>query len=253
MNAMLMNERRGQILSILQDKKFVTVKRLCELLYASPATIRRDLADMAAQGIISRLRGGAELIEGSNSEMPSELRLKKEKEKKEIIAALAAPYMADASTIMMDGSSTVLYLARQFSNYTGKSIITNGLSTVDFLNEHTNATAYCVGGRLFHQSAFVGLCALEAIASFRADVLFFSCCGFSAQNGCTEAEEESAAVKRAMIKSSGKKILLCDSTKFGNDFFCRTCGADSIDLIITDKMPDEKTVNALKNKLIYPE
>lgn len=249
---MLMNERRQQILAILQEKKFVTVERLCGLLYASPATIRRDLAEMASQGIISRLRGGAELSEGSNSEMPSQLRLKKEKEKKEIIAALAARYMADASTIIMDGSSSVYYLARQFNGYTGKSIITNGLAAINYLNEQTDSTICCIGGRLFHQSAFVGFHALEAVSSFCADVLFFSCCGFSVEKGCTEAEEENAVIKRAMIKSADKKILLCDSTKFGNNYFCRTCGTDSIDLIITDKIPDLETAETMKGKLIYP-
>lgn len=248
---MLMNERRQQILSILQQRKFVTVDKLCEMLYSSPATIRRDLAEMSDQGMLSRLRGGAELPEGSNSDMPLLLRFQKEKVKKEIIAELTSRYFKDAVTVFMDSSSTVYYLARQFKDYTGKSVITNGLATANFLNEHTSATVYCTGGRIFHQSGFVGSHAVETIKSFCADLFFFSCCGFSDNNGPTEAEEENAVIKRAMIQNAKKKVLLCDSTKFERDYFCRVCSLDSIDLIVTDKKPDKQISELLRGKLIF--
>jgi len=250
---MLMNERRQQILSILQQEKFVTVGKLCKSLYSSPATIRRDLAEMEEQGVLSRLRGGAELLEGSNNDMPLLLRIQKDKLKKEIIATLAVRYMEDASTIFMDSSSTVYYLARQLKDYSGRSVITSGLATMNYLNEQTTATVHCTGGRLFHQSSFVGYPAVEAVKFHCADVLFFSCCGFSVRNGSTEAEEENAAIKRVMSENSRRKILLCDSTKFAHDYFCRACSTEAIDLIITDKMPEESMAQALKGKLIYPD
>jgi DeoR/GlpR family transcriptional regulator of sugar metabolism len=248
-----MNERRQQILSTLQKEKFVTVGKLCKSLFSSPATIRRDLAEMEEQGVLSRLRGGAELMEGSNSDMPLLLRIQKEKEKKEIIATLAMRCMEDFSTIFMDSSSTVYYLARQMEDYSGRSVITNGLATINYLNEQTTATVYCTGGRLFHQSSFVGYQAVEAVKFHCADVFFFSCCGFSVRNGSTEAEEENAAVKQAMSENSKMKILLCDSTKFAHDYFCRACATETIDLIITDKKPEETIIQALQGKLICPD
>ncbi|HEX2944448.1 MAG TPA: DeoR/GlpR family DNA-binding transcription regulator [Clostridia bacterium] len=250
---MLIIERREKILSILHQKKFVTVGHLCELLYASPATIRRDLSEMAAQGVLKRLRGGAELSEGSNSDMPLLLRRQKDKEKKEIIASLAIQYLKSASTIFFDSSSTVFYLVRQAGDFTGKSIISSGAATINYLNEQTSAAVYCTGGRLLNQSSFVGNRAIEAVKSYCADIVFFSCCGFSAINGTTEAEEENAAVKRAMSENARIRILLCDSTKFGHDFFCKAVDTKAIDLIITDKKPDDAAVQALQGKLIYPE
>lgn len=249
---MLMNQRRQQILFILQREKFVRVVELCEALYASPATIRRDLAEMEEQGSLSRLRGGASLAEGSNSDMPLLLRLQKEREKKETIAALAVRQMENASTIFIDSSSTAYYLARQCRNYAGKSVITSGLATLNYLNEQTAAAVYCTGGQVLHQSSFVGPQAAETIRGFWADVLFFSCCGFSPENGPTEAEEQNAIVKRAMVAGAKRKILLYDSTKGGHDYFCRVCPIDTIDLIVTDKKPDERIVEAWKEKLVYP-
>jgi DeoR/GlpR family transcriptional regulator of sugar metabolism len=248
-----MNERRQQILSILQKEKFVTVGKLCKSLYSSPATIRRDLAEMEEQGVLSRLRGGAELLEGSNNDMPLLLRIQKDKLKKEIIATLAVRYMEDASTIFMDSSSTVYYLARQIKDYSGRSVISSGLATINYLNEQTTATVHCTGGLLFHQSSFVGYPAVEAVKFHCADVFFFSCCGFSVRSGSTEAEEENAALKRAMSQNSKKNILLCDSTKFANNYFCRACATETIDLIITDKKPEDTVIQALQGKLICPD
>lgn len=248
---MLINQRRAQILALLQREKFVTVAWLCRSLYASPATIRRDLAEMEEQGSLLRMRGGAGLPEGSNSDMPLLLRTQKEREKKETIAALAAHYAESASTIFMDSSSTVYYLARQLRNYGGKSVITSGLATLNYLNEQTGAVVYCTGGRLLNQSSFVGPQSTETVRGFFADVLFFSCCGFSAENGPTDAEEENAIVKRAMLSGAKRKILLCDSTKFGPDFFCRICRTGAVDLLITDRKPGEAVQEALGDKLVW--
>lgn len=250
---MLMNERREQILTILAQNKFVTVGRLCALLYASPATIRRDLAEMDEQGMLQRLRGGAELLEGSNSDMPLLLRFQKEKEKKEKIAALALRELEESSTVFMDSSSTVFYLARQLREYAGKSVITNGVATANFLNEQTAAQVYCTGGRIFHRSGFVGSHAADAIKDYCADTLFFSCCGFSLKNGPTEAEEENAQIKRTMLRYAKRTVLLCDCTKFSHDYFCRVCALDDIDLVITDKKPDEPIAEALGDRLICGE
>ena len=72
-------------------------------------------------------------------------------------------------------------------------------------------------------------------------------------NGSTEAEEENAAVKRAMSERAREKILLCDSTKFAHDYFFEACAIKTIDRIITDKRPSDTVVQALQGKLIYPE
>lgn len=248
---MLMSQRRAQILELLQREKFVTVDGLCRRLYASPATIRRDLAEMEAQGSLLRMRGGAGLPEGSNSDMPLLLRTQKEREKKEKIASLAVRYMENASTIFIDSSSTAYCLARMCGDYTGRSVVTSGLSTLNYLNERTDAAVYCTGGRLLHQSSFIGPQGVETIRGFFADVLFFSCCGFSVENGPTEAEEQNAIVKRAMVAGAKRKILLCDSTKIGHDFFCRVCPTGEIDVVVTDKAPDGPTAEALKGKLMY--
>lgn len=249
---MLINERRHAIIELLHNNKFVTVAGLCKKLYTSPATIRRDLAQMEAQGMLHRLHGGAELIEGSNSDMPLLLRIKKEKGKKETIAHLAVPYIKCASTIFMDSSSTVYYLAKHFGDCGGKTIITNGVAAINCLNEQTQAAVYCTGGRISHQSAFVGYRAIETVKCCCADIMFFSCCGFSTENGSTEAEEENAAVKRSMCENAKRKILLCDSTKFGRDYFCRACRTQDIDLVITDKDPGKKARLALEGKILFP-
>ena len=119
------------------------------------------------------------------------------------------------------------------------------------LNENPLIKVAGSGGFIQNAATFVGQTAVDTISGFRADVFFFSCCGLSAEFGSSEAREEVAAVKRAMHRNAGKRVLLCDATKIGTDYFCRVCGLSEIDLIITDRKPEEGILAAAAGKLVW--
>ena len=110
---------------------------------------------------------------------------------------------------------------------------------------------FACGGLVIGDSAITGPEALRTIKYFRADILFFSCVGFSLAGGVTDALQENAAVKREMIANSRKRILLCDSTKMNQEYFSRICDSDEVDLIITDSEPPADILNALKYKIVF--
>ena len=113
---MLAYERKKQILDFLrQQGRFVTVEELCENLYASGATIRRDLKELEESRLIRRARGGAILLESSTSEDPLAFRETQNAMKKQIIAESACKYIRDGMTLFLDSSSTVFLLARILS------------------------------------------------------------------------------------------------------------------------------------------
>lgn len=234
---MLSFERQQQILDILKEHKCVRVDFLCKKLYASGATIRRDLSEMDEKGLITRVRGGAALIEGTNQDAPLLVRSNENRDKKEYIAQLALRYVHDSATIFMDSSSTVTFLADKLAGFRDLSIVTNGIATMNSLNEYTTAKVFSSGGLIRNNSSFVGQIAIDSIQNFRADIFFFSCCGLSFEGGCTEADEDNAALKKQMWKNAKKRILLCDSTKVNQDYFCKVCDIQDIDLILMDPNP----------------
>ncbi len=248
---MLSFERKAKILELLRENQSATVDYLCKKLFASGATIRRDLAELDSDGLIIRVRGGATALAGNKSDAPQILRANDNKEKKAYIAKLALRYIKYGATMFFDSSSTVGFLAEIMNEKGGNTVITNGISTLNKLSMVNGIETICTGGNVINHSALVGDIAIKTIENYCADLLFFSCCGISNNGYVTEALPTHAAVKRAMLESSKTKILLCDSTKFGKEFFCKSCLIKGIDLIITDKKPSDEFCAACNCKVIY--
>lgn len=248
---MISFERQEKILSLLKIHKCITVDFLCNHLFASESTIRRDIAQMREKKIINGVRGGATLMEGSNQDTPSMLRFKKNVDKKKFIASIALRYIKNSNTLFLDSSSTITHLAQNLDSFQDLSVVTNGIHSMNILNEKTNARIFSCGGVISHNDAITGSLALATIKSFRADVLFFSCVGFSLEGGVTEADYDNAAIKQEMIRNARKRILLVDSTKMNQEFFCKTCTLDEVDVIITDTQPPSDILHALQHKIIF--
>ena len=250
---MLSFERQQQILELLNLHKCVTVDFLCKQLFASSATIRRDLAEMAEKNLIIRVHGGAALLEGANQDLPLLVRVNKHRDKKEVIAKLALRYISDSSAIFMDSSSTVTFLAEKLGSFRDLSVLTNGIHTMNTLNEQKGTKIFFCGGLIKDDSSVTGASAIDFIGCFHADLFFFSCCGLSLPGGTTEASEENAVVKKQMFTHARKRILLCDSTKFGQEFFCKVCSVSDIDVIITDQKPSESFLKGCQTTVLFPQ
>lgn len=249
---MIHMQREMQIIEILQERQCATIEYLCRRLYTSSATVRRDLTKMEEAGLIKRIRGGATLIRGAAKDTPLIVRAGKNREEKMKIANLALKYVRRANTFFMDSSSTVTELARLMGDFRDKSVMSNGIDTVNVLNEFANISVYSTGGIIQNRSSMVGDAAMNAVSKMCVDVFFFSCCGVSADKGVTDATEQTAIIKRKMLKNSGKKILLADSSKINSVFFCKACEIDDIDVIVTDKCPDEQFLGKINCEIVYP-
>ena len=230
-------ERKEQILDILKMKRAVSVEELCQTLYTSGATIRRDLQMLEKDGMIKRTHGGAVLLEGNSTETPLVLRENENSQKKQAISELAVTHIADGMTLFLDSSSTASFIIRQLSPFKGLKVITNGIKTASLLSEYKNIKTYCTGGIIRDNSrSLVGHAAENFISQFNADIAFMSCRGMSVDKGATDPSDEEAYVKKEYIKNSDKRILLCDTTKIGVDYFCKVAPLNEFDFIITNNL-----------------
>ncbi len=250
---MISYERQKQILEILRIKDSATIQSLCSKLYASPATIRRDLAEMERDGLIIRVRGGATLKDMSTRDTPFLLRSSINTDKKDIIASLALKFVSDSSSVMLDSSTTTTVLAKNLGNVRDLTVITNGLASISALNELSDARVIVTGGFVKNNSSLLGDSAAQTLNNYYADVAFFSCRGIDINAGITDAEEEAASFKRTMLSRASKRILLCDSTKFSYSYLCTVCPVDAVNYVITDKEPDECFTQKFKDKFIFPK
>lgn len=231
---MLEYERLDAIMALLRERQTVSVATLSKRLFASEATIRRDLTALEKRGLIKRLHGGAALTEEKGLELPLQLREKQNVEAKKQIAAQAARHLKDGQVIFLDASSTAMYLIRHFEAYQSLTIVTNGMKTAQELSGLNHRT-YCTGGLLLHNSsAYVGEYAADFVRHFNADVFFFSSRGLSEDGRITDASPEETHMRQVMLEQSRKHVFLCDSSKRGRTYCYNLCKLEQVDAFITD-------------------
>lgn len=215
---MTIQERQEEILQYLRQHGVVSVHRLSKQMYASEATIRRDLAALEKLGKIRRTFGGAVPAELLNLEVPLTLRRQEHPDAKAQIAAKAAALISDGDTIFLDASSTVFSLVQHLAAFQDLTVITNGPKTslaLGALQIHT----ICTGGVLLPNSmAYVGEDTCRFFGRFNPDVVFLSCRGLTKQGALCDSSLEESHVREAMLAGTGRKLFLCDSSKFGKTY-----------------------------------
>lgn len=251
---MLSDARHTQIVKYLEAHHSASVQDLARDLYASPSTIRRDLSELEALGFLRRVHGGAVLTTGSTFDTPASLRRTQQLAEKQRIADLASRFLSSSSTYFFDSSSTAAIFALKLRDYPDVSIATNGLGLLSNLQSSSNLSIFSCGGFLRSPyDEFTGNMTLENISRMHADIFFFSCAGFSTQQGATELSDENVAVKRAFYRNARQRILLCDSTKFDKNFFFTSFGLKEIDYIITDRAPESPLYRELLGQRLICE
>ena len=227
-------ERQATIMNMLHARQRVTTDEIAKALFISEATARRDLKQLETAGLIRRTHGGAVLISGPLCEIPLELREAANSMAKQRIAAKAVTMIRDGFTVLLDASSTVSVLIPLLGSFQGLTVITNSpKAAVSLAAMHIKVL--CTGGLLLDNSlAFVGRHAERLIESINADIAFLSCRGISEDNGATDSSLEEAEIRRAMLARAGKRVLMCDKSKFGKNYTYTIAQLEQFDSILTD-------------------
>ena len=233
---MMISERHRRILEELKTKPDVTVRELATLLCVSEPTVRRDFTELHRKGFITKIYGGAILNQGAaDREIPFFLRENEKSTLKAEMGARAAELVRDGMVIMLDGSTSAYHLVPYLARRKDLIVITSGAKTAVALAE-ANIRTFCTGGQmLIHSFSYVGEQAEDFVRNLNADLLFFSCHGLTDQGRMTDRAIEEANLRKVMFASCKKKILLCDSSKFGKTCFYNMGHVNEIDGIISEQ------------------
>lgn len=244
---MLAVERRSKIEEIITENKSVLVTDLAKMFDVTPETIRGDLLKLEKQGILVRTYGGATLAGSSGSELSYKDRDVVNAEAKQRIGERAAEMIRNGETIFLDASTSSLWLARNIKNKKGLTVITNAVNIVLELAECDNIKIICTGGMLNTRNmSYVGRFSERMIKeNLVANKCFFSCKGVTISRGMTDASEDEAEMKRAMMESADSIIFLGDHSKLGRKGIPVIATIDKIDTFITDIRPDREWDEAM--------
>lgn len=228
------SERREQILAILETEHRASVKVLAERLYASPSTIRRDLASLETEGRLRRTHGGALRCGDYQRQVPLAVREADHIAGKRKIAEKAAALIRDGDTIFLDASTTTGFLVPMLTRFRDLTVLTNSPKTSMALTS-IDCRSYCTGGELLSGSvAYVGLMAASAFRGMRADICFFSARGCADTGEICDSSPEECFIKRVMLEQTARRVFLCGSEKRGRSYAYVICRTDEVDDIICD-------------------
>lgn len=241
---MLAIERRNKILSILQKESRVVVSDLSKAFNVTEETIRRDLEKLEKDGFAKKAYGGAIINESVNADLPFTVRKTANVSGKQKIADIIASMIQDGDNIMLDASSTAVYIAKQLKNKKNLTIITNSIEILLELSDITGWKVLSTGGVMKEGSlSLVGYQAEKMISCFHVDKTIISCKGLDIEKGITDSNEMEAHIKKLMFDSANVKIIAADSSKFDRISFTKICDLSEIDMIVTDVNPDQKWTN----------
>jgi DeoR/GlpR family transcriptional regulator of sugar metabolism len=245
-------ERRNKLIALLNEKESISVQEAASYFGVAEETIRRDMRMLEGQRLLVRTHGGA-VLPNAKPEISYEMRKRINISGKDSIGKEAAKLVSDGDTIILDASTSAFFLARHLKNKTGITVITNAENVIKELSEKEDIEVISTGGVLRRKSmSYVGRIAEESLYNYRANKLFFSCMGFSLQNGLTDSNGQESDMKKIMISCSQTICLLCDHTKFDRVGYASTARTEDIDILITDEpLPaDFSPINELDIKTV---
>lgn len=244
---MLNEERRRAILEILNREGRVLVLDLAKRFATSQVTIRKDLEDLHAHGLIHRTHGGALPAREGALEDPT-LREKEKLHRKEKlrIAEAAARLVQEGQVVILDSGTTTTAIARALRHFQNLTIVTNAVNIAAELSG-TAVEVILTGGTLRKNSfSLVGPIAEETLHRLNADLLFLGVDGFDVQYGLSTPNLLEAKVNRVMVEVAKRTVAACDSSKFGRRSLSLIAPPQALQEVITDRGAPKSDVKMLK-------
>jgi DeoR/GlpR family transcriptional regulator of sugar metabolism len=247
---LFLQERLGQIVTLLQKEGRVSVADLSDHFGVSAVTIRNDLTSLQHQGLLVRTHGGAVTRPDLNMEPPA-FALRKELHwaEKERIGRAAAALVRDGDSVALDASTTAWQIARHLKDRQELTVVTNGLFiALEFLDS-PGVTVVMPGGALRVASASLvgdhGACILER---YHVQKGFFGAGGFTLEEGLTDTNQYEVELKQRMVERSKQVIAVVDSSKWGQVTFASLASVAKLDHVITDQAAPEVMVAELRGR-----
>ncbi|MFJ5222110.1 DeoR/GlpR family DNA-binding transcription regulator [Streptomyces sp. NPDC088400] len=242
---MLAAERRDHLIGLLARAGKIVAKDVAAELGISEDSVRRDLRDLAAEGLCQRVYGGALPVSPAVADYAARHSVAPDGKQK--VAAVAAALVRPGGALILDGGTTALAVARALPQDLACTVITHSPTIAAALLDHTRAELFLLGGRVFKHSAVTcGVAAVEAAQNVSADLCLLGVTGVHPEAGLTTGDAEEAAMKRILSARAADTYILASSEKIGTASRFRVLPWEKVSGLITDADPDDAVVKQLK-------
>lgn len=248
---MYATERQAQIERLVTTAGRASVAELAERLQVTTETIRRDLDVLDRRGILRRVHGGAvpaenvRLVETAVAEREPAFSVQKGR-----IGQAALQFLPSGagSTVLIDSGTTTARFAAALAGTQQQTVVTNSVPIASQLALLQGGHVHLLGGRVRGLTqATVGGETVEALGRLHCDVAFLGANGVTVHHGLSTPDPDEAAVKRAMVRSARRKVVLADSSKVGATLLISFAALNEIDVLVTDSGLSEADRQQLVN------
>jgi DeoR/GlpR family transcriptional regulator of sugar metabolism len=243
----LPGRRRELLTAFIDEHGQATVVELADAFSVSADTVRRDLDLLAKRGAVSRTYGGAVTVAGlATTDTSFSDRSSVHRDEKHRIASATAERIADGETVILNGGTTTLAVARALGVRRNLTIVTNHLRVPGALPPGAVRDVYLLGGSCRLTShVTIGPVTFPGTEGISADVAVIGVGGVAARAGLTTTNLQEAQMMAEMIASAQRTIVVADSSKFGRSAFAHIVRLDGIGMLITDRNPEAELLDAL--------
>lgn len=235
---MLTTQRKQQVLSQLKRDGQILAKDVSQAMGVSEDTIRRDLRELAQEGLLLRVHGGALPASPAVADFAGRELLRHDG--KVAIGRAAAAMVRPGQVVILDGGTTAREIARHFAPDLKATVVTHSPTIALALVHHASIEVILLGGRLFkHSIVAVGAETIGAIAQIRADTFFMGVTGVHLKTGLTTGDYEEAAVKRALSGAAAETVVLASAEKLNAASPYRIMGLEKVSSIVIERETSE--------------
>jgi DeoR/GlpR family transcriptional regulator of sugar metabolism len=242
---MLTTHRKQLILDTLKRDGQVIAKALSQQFNLSEDTIRRDLRELAEQGLLQRVHGGA--LPASPAVVDLTGRKLLATNAKIALAKAAVKLIEPRQVIILDGGTTTQELVKQLPMDFELTVVTHSPTIAVALSEHRNIDVIMLGGKLFkHSMVNIGAAPIEAIGQIRADIYFMGVTGIHAKLGLSTGDLEEAHIKRALCAAAAETIVMASADKINAASRYIISATTDINTLVTEANVDKSIIKSFK-------
>lgn len=233
--------RQQKTLELVRERGYISIEELAQYFDVTPQTIRRDINQLADEGLLRRYHGGAahdSTVE--NTEYTT--RVGYMLEEKRTIAAAVAAAVPDHASLFINIGTTTEAIAHALLNHTGLKIITNNLNVAKILSNKEDFEVLIASGRVRPDGGVIGQATADFFKQFKADYALIGISGIEEDGTLLDFDFQEVCVSQEILSSARQVFLAADSSKFGRNAMIRLGSLKQVDCIFTDQQPDRKSV-----------
>lgn len=242
-------ERKLSIMKDIQEHGQADINELAIKYKVSTMTIRRDLAKLSEDGMVTLEYGGAVLNNGAFVEYSMHMKEAEFLKEKQQIAKECASYIKEGDAVFLDAGTTVCEVAKCIAHRKNITVMTHSLLVANILSGSEINLIMCPGQFRKKSMAYMGQFTDDFIDMFQVDKLFLGVEGIDLEQGLSVPNIEDGITKRHLIKHAKWTTCLVDHSKFDQICYHKICDLEEIDQLITDNGLQDDMKARYENKV----